>query len=811
MPRMRMPSFRTLRAVAGITAGLATGVAGVALAALKRPLPRTNGKLRLKGLQAPVQVLRDCWGVPHIYAENTTDLYMAQGYVHAQDRLWQMEFQRRIGNGRLAELVGPIALDTDRYVRIMGFGRIAAREVSLLPPDAQNALQAYAAGINAYIDQHIHRLPIEFTILQHTPEPWQIADTLVWAKIMALNLSGNWSSEILRARMVATLGAERAAQLDPGYPSDHPLIVPQGASYQATLGEDILRLADGASAFIQQGGGQGSNNWVVNGQHSATGQPLLANDPHLSIAMPSVWYENHLCGGPVHVTGASFPGTPGVVIGHNERIAWGVTNGMNDVQDLYLERFDPDDPARYRFQDAWQQAEIVREEIRIKGQEQAHIETVRITRHGPIISPLLSDEALNSQTVPQEALALRWTALEPSGRIVSSILDINRASDWPSFRTALNNWHVPPQNFVYADIDGHIGYALGGDIPVRAKGDGRLPVPGWTGEYEWIGVVPHAELPHMLDPHEGFAISANNQIVSDAFPHTIAGEYLNGYRASRIRTLIKQTDRHTAESFARIHADKRSLPGLALAALAGRLSTSNPIAQAARDALAAWDGEMNSDSIAATIYAAFSDCLQSAAYAEAKSLFEIRVGVGAFASIPGQDVLNRAMPSILWRATEQDDTWLPAGQTWDLLLDQAWEAALTKLRGKYGDVLTEWRYGRDHTLTIGHPLGGVPILGKLFNRGPFPTGGDIDTVCMGNLPQVVASQPYYIAPSYRQILDVADWNRSKSIHPTGQSGHPASRHYADFIQSWLNVEYHPMPWNRNQVEEATTERLTLQP
>jgi penicillin amidase len=484
---------------------------------------------------------------------------------------------------------------------------------------------------------------------------------------------------------------------------------------------------------------------------------------------------------------------------------------MNDVQDLYLERFDPADPTRYRFQDTWQPAEIISEEIRIKGQATTHIETVRVTRHGPIISPLLTDQALTNQTVPEEALALRWTALEPSGGIVASILGINQASDWHSFRSALANWNVPPQNFVYADVDGHIGYALGGDIPVRAKGDGRLPVPGWTGEYEWTGVVPHAELPHSLDPGEGFAISANNRIVSDAFPHSIPGEYLNGYRAARIRTLIEQTDRHSPQSFARIHADKRCLPGLALAGLAGRLPTPNAIAQAAQNTLAAWDGEMSSDSVAATIYTVFSDCLLAVAYAEAKDLFDMRVGVGAFASIPIQDMFNRAIPSILRRATELDNSWLPAGQTWQTVLEQAWETALSKLQSQYGDVVAEWRYGRDHTLTIRHPLGAVPVLGRLFNRGPFPTGGNIDTVCMGNLPRVFAGQPFYVAPSYRQILDVSDWNRSKSIHPTGQSGHPASRHYADFIKPWLNIEYHPMPWSRNQVDEATTERLTLQP
>ncbi len=345
---------------------------------------------------------------------------------------------------------------------------------------------------------------------------------LVWGKMMALTLSENWADEIVRARIIAAVGPERAAALEPEYDAPRPLIIPPGLRYHPEIGADALRGASATTTFAGEiGGGQGSNNWVVEGARSASGKPLLANDPHLSLQMPSIWYENHLSGGDYHVTGASIPGSPGVIIGHNERVAWGVTNAMTDVQDLYIERFDPQDATRYEFKGQWEQAEIVREEIAVRGRSEPFVEQVRITRHGPVISPLVpttgdrTDGAAANQS--GETLALRWTALEPA-RIFESVVALNRATDWESFRAALAAWTVPAQNFVYADVDGHIGYALGGDMPMRAQGDGRVPVPGWTGEYEWTGLIPQAELPHVLDPQDGVIATANNRIVGDDYP-----------------------------------------------------------------------------------------------------------------------------------------------------------------------------------------------------------------------------------------------------------------------------------------------------
>jgi len=829
-----MPSLAKIGKIAGVVLGAIAGLTGVAaLTALRRPLARTSGQVSLPGLIAPVHILRDRWGVPHIYAQNTIDLFVAQGYVHAQDRLWQMELQRRTGLGRLAEVFGPIALDTDRFVRVLGFNRVVRREAAALDGEARVVVDAYVRGVNTFIEQNTRRLPLEFTLLRLRPEPWQTEDVLVWAKMMALNLSRDWMADLLRARIVAAVGPERAALLEPAYPPAHPLTIPPGVRYGAEIGADALLMAAAAAQFTgSSAAGQGSNAWAVSGARTISGLPLLASDPHLLLQVPSLWYENHLSGGDIHVTGASIPGIPCVVIGHNERIAWGLTNGENDVQDLFIERFDPSDSTRYEFQGAWEQAEIVRERILVKGQAEPVIEEVRITRHGPVISSLVpTNEGLKGRKAegaqeratvtaspahpftpapPHEALTLRWAALDP-GPNIAAALGLNRASDWASFRAAVAEWDMPTQNFIYADVAGHIGYTLGGALPIRARGDGALPVPGWTGEYEWLGTIPRDELPHVFDPDEDFVASANTQIAGAGYPYALPGEYLPGYRATRIRQLIGQTAQHDAKSFSAIQGDQRSLPGLELAGLAGRLAASTPIARQAREALAGWDGELTAESVAGAIYARLREKLLQAAYSDLAAPLGLVTGLGAFAALPATGYLWRALPQLLERLAARDDSQLPDGRTSDGLLNDAWEATIAELRAELGNDVSDWRYGRYHTLTLRHPLGASAALAPLLNRGPFPIGGDSDTVRMGHSPRQLAGQPFYIAPSYRQICDLSNWDLSLSIHPVGQSGQPGSKHYADLIEGWRTMQYHPMPWSRAHVEDVAADRLTLEP
>lgn len=803
-----MPSVRNMGGTVGVAAaGLAALAGSAAVAFLRRSLPQTQGTLSVAGLAAPVRVVRDRWGVPHIYAESTHDLFMAQGYIHAQDRLWQMELQRRTGHGRLAELFGDIALDSDRFVRIMGFSRVARRELATLGDETRQIIDAYVQGVNAYLSQNRRRLPIEFTLLRFKPELWQPLDILVWGKMLAQNLARSWITELLRAQIVAAVGPERAALLEPTYLAQHPLTIPNGAHYSRTMGASALNLAGTASRFLGNGElGQGSNAWVADGAHTTSGRALLANDVHLLLQTPSLWYENHLSGGDYHVTGASLPGTPGVVIGHNEHIAWGLTNGENDVQDLFIEHFDPSDPSRYEFRGEWLTADTLHEAIVVKGRAEPHIEEVHVTRHGPIISALMPAAAQQLG----EALALRWTALDPS-QAFDAAFALNRAHDWDSFRAAVAHWTSPTLNFVYADVTGQIGYAFGGHMPIRAQGDGRLPVPGWPGEHEWLGLIPTTELPHMLNPEAGTLVTANNKIIGDDYPYPMPSEYLPGYRAARITQLLAQTARHDAASFAQIQGDQRSLPGLELAALAGRLPAASAVAQAAQAALARWDGALTADSVGGTIYTRLREKLLEAAYADVAGPLHDKGGLGIFAALLGDTYLWRALPRLLQRLVARDDSWLPPGRTCDSLLADAWAAAIAELQHELGDDVRAWHYGRFHTLTLRHPLGAVPGLARLLNRGPYATGGDADTVRMGYAPRQYATQSVYIAPSYRQICDPGYWDHSQSIHPGGQSGHPGSQHYADFVQPYLHMQYHPMPWTRTAVEDAAAAHLTLNP
>ncbi|HMQ30792.1 MAG TPA: penicillin acylase family protein, partial [Chloroflexaceae bacterium] len=684
---------------------------------------------------------------------------------------------------------------------------------------------AWGGGANAGAEAPRGRPPLEFAILGLQPEPWTIPDILVWPKVMALNLSGNWTSELLNAHAVAALGEERARAIAPRYPGEAAIAVPAGAAYTPTMGDEALRLAEEAARFTgDTGGPQGSNAWAVSGARTASGRPLLAGDPHLGLGLPGVWYAAHLEGGRYHVAGVTFPGVPGVVIGHTRQIAWSVTTAMTDTQDLYLERFHPDDPDRYAWRDGWREVETVREEIAVKGQREVTLLDVRLTHHGPLIdevsgpaeSPLARRRA--EAPGPREGLALRWTALDPSPHSLRAVLRLNRAHDWASFRAALEDWDVAPQNFVYADAAGHIGYALGARLPVRARGDGQLPVPGWDGEHEWAGFIPPAELPASLDPPSGAVVSANNRIVGPDHPlhDQIHGEYANPYRAERIAQLLAATERHDARSFARIQNDVHSLPGLRLARLVEGLAPADPLERAARDLLAAWDGEVTADSAAAAVYDAVRHHLLRVAYAELGGLLGAQAAVGAFGGTPGSIYLDRALPQLLARAeaapsSGYQDLWLGGGRAWAGVLGEALARAAAEALERMGPDPARWSYGRAHSLTLRHPLGAVAALAPIFNRGPWPTGGEMDTVNHHYIPRDPVAGPRYNGPSVRQIFDPGDWDSARIILPAGQSGHPASSHYADMAAAWRAGGYFPLLWTPEAVTRHTVATLTLEP
>ena len=812
---------KTLLATASL-AGLAGGAYYVLT---RRPLPQKKGTVSLQGLHEAVEILTDIYGVPHIYAKNEDDLYFAQGYIHAQERLWQLELNRRLGSGRLAEIFGEIALDTDRFTRRLGMHRAAAAEAAKLTGHNKRTLEAYARGVNAFIETHRSRLPIEFTLLRFQPAPWTPADTIQWAKMMGWNLGGNWETEIVRAHLVAKLGVERAMQLEAGYDPQHPLITPPGVSYQGVnLGlleqyEQIKEL----SGFGMLGG---SNNWVVDGEKSSTGAPILCNDPHLGQAAPSIWFECHLVAGDIDVVGASFPGTPGVVIGHNQHIAWGVTNAVSDVEDLYIEKFNPQNPRQYEYKGAWQEAQIIREEIQVKGTKEPIIEEVRITHHGPILTemPALTNSTTshatsNGATADVMPLALRWTGLEQCN-IITAIQNLNRATNWTEFCDAIRDWDVPPQNIVYADRAGNIGYIMAGAIPIRAQGQALLPSPGWTGEYEWTGLIPFEELPQTYNPEQHFIATANNRVVDDSYPYYITNEWLNGYRAQRIRDLLNAKEKLTLADMANIQADQYAIPAVDIVPAMLRIPAKTPLEQEAQAILRTWDYMLSPRSVGASLYTTFLRKLEyivfSAVLGDDETLLQRYFGVGANILAVQNGYASRSKPLLLRLLKERDDAWFTNSiisngpTTWDAALAAAFHATIDELRDKLGSNIARWHYGKIHTMTYNHPLGAVKPLDKLFNRGPYPVGGDIDTVNMGAVlqtnPEVVIT-----VPSFREIVDMADLTRSLSGHAPGQSGHPASKHYADFIPMWLAVQHHPMLFERNMIEARMEAHLVLSP
>ncbi|MFN2147690.1 MAG: penicillin acylase family protein, partial [Anaerolineales bacterium] len=592
---------------------IVVGLGGIYI--VRRSFPQTDGTLQLPGLQASVDVFRDSYGVPHIYASNPHDLFMAQGYVHAQDRFWQMEFWRRIGSGRLSEILGPGALDQDRFIRTVGWFRTAQEEEKLLSDSDRAVLQAYADGVNAYIDSHRGKLGLEFTILGLTgvkfdPEPWTPVNSLSWGKVMAWDLSGNRDSELLRANIITRLGLPALKELMPGYPADYPVIVSEALN-EATL----AAVPDSAFDLHAFGTGNdlGSNNWVISGQRTESGKPILANDPHLGIQMPSIWYEAGLHCQPVgadcpyNVVGGSFAGVPGVIIGHNEHIAWGVTNLGPDVQDLFIENVNPENPDQYEFRNRWEDMQIIEERIQVSGQDEPEVLRVRITRHGPIINDVIGGIE-QDWSYGWQPMALSWTALQP-GTIVKSVLMLDRASNWDEFREALRSWDTPSQNFVYADVEGNIGYQAPGRIPIRAQGDGTLPVPGWSGTYEWIGYIDFDQLPRSFNPEKGYIATANNAVVGPDYPYFLSADWDPGYRARRISEMIEAKEKLTVADIQAIQGDDMPLWAVDILPSILALAPSEPEQAQALDMLRAWDGQAVRDSAPAALFEAFRNHL----------------------------------------------------------------------------------------------------------------------------------------------------------------------------------------------------------
>jgi penicillin G amidase len=783
---------------AGFFAGVAgTGIATAATAAAwhwlaRRPLPQQRGTIELDGLEGRVRVRRDRWGVPHVEADERHDLYFAQGFVHGQDRLWQMDFYRRAVAGKVAEMAGEEGLPVDRLMRTLGIRRVAEREAAALGPELRDLLERFCAGVNAAAAS-ASALPFEMQLLRLSWEPWRPVDILSLGKLLAFGLSTNWERELLRADMLRALGPELTARLDPAYPAGNPIVTQEawnGDGLAIVEQIDAVRRSIGLAAEAS-----GSNNWAVGGALSATGSPLIAGDPHLPPSMPGIWYQVGLRHGDRFVRGASMPGMPGVYMGQNNDVCWTFTNVMADVQDLFVERIEGES---YLFEDEWKPLETVREEIVVKGRAESVLLDVRTTHHGPIVNEALgADEA--------EPLALSWLALSEKTAF-AGMFELLEIGSGPELVAKLEGHTAPASNLIWADRHGSIGYKLIGRLPLRRGGVPDLPKPGWTGEFEWEGTVPYDELPAVVDPASGFLVTANNRIVGDEYPHHITSEWLDGFRAKRIEQLLGQSEEHDLDGFEAMQTDVLSLPGIEAARRLGRLTPRGQRELSAIERLRSWDGRLDAETIAGTIYQAF--------------LLRLAREV-ARAAIGDRDLcerwLDRAdngfMPHVTspWRwhshlmgLWEEGDEAL-IGRPWDDLVLEALSGALDDLEERFGADSEGWRWGHVHEMEFPHPLGEAnPLLRRLLNRR-VRAGGAQETIS-----QIAydPNDPYKAvwAPSWRMVADPTDPDRSRWQMFTGQSGHPASPHYDDLQADWLEGRTQPMsgegPWQELELVPA---------
>jgi penicillin G amidase len=790
---MSVPS-QLAKTSAAIGALLGGAVGGLWWHFLRRPLPKTKGSMRLEGLQGPVEIRRDRWGVPHIRADNPHDLFFGQGFCHGQDRLWQMDLFRRVASGRLSELAGEKGgLATDRFIRTVGLRRAAVAAVDEYDPELRAEVESYCAGVNAA--SRARPLPVEFQLVRMEFEPWTPVDIELLGKLLAFGMTTNWETELLRADMAREIGPERTARLDPQYPRGNPVIVRPGEGWQGNgvlLADQIDRIKASIGLAPQAAG---SNNWAISGERSVTGAPLLAGDPHLPPTMPGIWYQQGLYLGDRFAWGAIPPGGPGLFMGQNNDVAISVTNTMPDVMDLFVERIED---GRYLFRDEWLPVETIEEEIAVRGRDDPERLEIRFTHHGPIVNEILGAD-------PDPPLALSFGVLQLQAQTRAQ-MRVWEATSGDEVVKQTGEVKTLIQNLVWADRHGSIGYKTIGRIPVRNGDCPDVPRPGWTGEYEWDGWVPYEEMPELRDPDCGYLVTANNRIAAEDFPHHISSETYDGYRAQRIEQLILATDEHDLDSFQAMQVDLVSNLGMEVTRRLARLRPPGQREVNAIEALKSWDSALRPDSVAATIYQAFTLRLGREL---ARAVIRDRDLADRYLNRSTTAFLNHITSPWRWQShlmnlwAEADDELI--GRPWDDLVVDALRGALDELSQRFGPDPAGWRWGEVHRVRFDHPLGDSnPLISFLFSRS-YPIGGNQETV-----PQTSydPNDPFaaVVIPGWRFVADLANPERSRWQAPLGQSGQPGSRHYDDLPERWLEGRTQLMagegPWRTLTLEPA---------
>ncbi len=780
---------------------LAVGAALMGLGLVRGSLPDYSGTIEVAGPLAPIVIARDSHAVPHVSAASEADLAFGLGYAHAQDRLFQMDINRRIGRGRMAEILGTQGLGIDRYFRTLGFAHAAESAFAALPGETQALLQAYAAGANAFMRNNRGPLPPEFLILGYRPEFWSPVDTLVWQKMMWFDLSGNARHEVARAQLLTKLTPAQVTSLYPTYEGDSEPPLPTLAGLMEP--EALNQLA--ALLGPEKPPGYGSNNWVVSGAHTKSGKPLLANDPHLGLTTPSIWYlaRLHNTATGENVVGVTFPGTPAIILGRNDHIAWGFTNTFPDSQDLFVEKLVGE--THYLTPDGPKPFDMREEVIHVRGGAPVHL-TVRSTRHGPVVSDVQpgAAEILGDGHV----VALQWTALEAQDEAPVALRVLNTAKTFDAFLEAGKHYFGPQQNMIYADTAGNIGYFAPAKVPVRRPDNrvmGRLPSPGWEALYDWQGYIPIEDLPLRFNPKSGIIATANEKIVDDDYPHFLTRDWSLPYRGNRIRAVLSASDQHDIDSFAALHADivsdmARDLLPWMLAAVGD-----HPLAER----LKGWDGAMDKDLAEPLIFQTWVRAYYKRLVAdELDELFDgqrrlrpqlIKSGLyweQAGDTLPADDtyyalpVLDRSL-SLLWC---DDVTTVGTVETCLMLAREALDEAEAILTARYGSDANAWRWGTAHQLTQGHrPFGQLPYLRDIFSLSGEQSGGRYTINVAGNSTSDASPHLSSFGASYRGIFDFSDLNRSRFVQPTGQSGHPLSPYFGDQFPLWQKTEGFEIP------------------
>jgi len=761
----------------------------------RQGLPVANGRLVTSGLEAPVQVIRDSWDIPHIYAQDENDLFFAQGYVQAQDRLWQMEVLRRAARGTLSELLGARALTSDRLARTLGLAREAEREWEALDAEARQPLEAYARGVNAYLSAAGRRLPPEFLLLGYAPGPWQPADSMAIGRLMAWELSGDWRSELVRARLVRAVGPEQAAELEG--PGAEALNVPGELTDLSVFDQPLLLEEPGQEWPWFASAEASDSGWVVGSSRSATGQPLLASAPNLPAQMPAPWYEMHLVGGRYDVIGATLPGLPCVVIGRNRSLAWGITSGFGDVEDLVVERTRPGEPLQVQYDGQWERVSVIDEEIRVRGQTEPVPLRIYLTRHGPLVTTPGGER--------EEQVALRWAGAGQPTAFTRCLAALNRAGNWDEFKAALKDWTVPVEALTYADVQGNIGCILAGRVPYGTHSDGRLPVPGWSSDYEWQGMRSSDALgARLLNPPANLIIAANTRLAFTGDLDLLTRGWPAPYRVKRIRQLLESRDKLTVEDMEAVQGDLQGPPQPLLEQLLAQ-PPGNWMEERTLPYLRAWDLRYDAESAGAGVFETYCWRL-------AHNTLDDELGPGLVDAYLNANPNYRAVLEALSQRADNpwfDDRRTPERETRDDIIQRSFAEAVDALGRRFGDLAYEWNWGRVHNVTFKHALGSRWPENLLFNRGAMRAGGA--PICVDATGSDYGARMAVQGVPYRLVIDLAPGGQTLALGSTGQSGHPLSAHFADMLRPWREGRYHPLLYEREAILQAQKGVLTLTP